>query len=144
MAPFEDKAKLICERLKVASDKKKSYADLRRRDIEYQVGDKLFLKISPWKKVLSFEQKGKLSLRFNGPYDVIERIGPYRTDPSHVVPVEEIEVRSDLLYEKELVAILDRKVKVLRNKTHKTEEATWESEDIMRPQYMCLFDIGKL
>ncbi|XP_017629009.1 uncharacterized protein LOC108471988 [Gossypium arboreum] len=126
---IKDKAKLICERLKVASDKKKSYADLRRRDIEYQVGDMLFLKVSPWKKVLSFGQKGKLSLR---------------SDPSHVVPVEEIEVRSDLLYEKEPVAIFDRKVKVLRNKTHKTKEATWESEDILRPQYMYLFDIGKL
>ncbi|KAA3470087.1 reverse transcriptase [Gossypium australe] len=57
MAPFEalyDKVKLICERLKAAPDKQKSYADLKRQDIKYQVGEQVFLKVSPWKKVLRF------------------------------------------------------------------------------------------
>ncbi|XP_052874334.1 uncharacterized protein LOC128279448 [Gossypium arboreum] len=70
------KAKLICESLKVASNRHRSYACLRRQDTEYQVDDKVFLKVSPWKKVLSFGRKGKLSLRFIGPYELIERIGP--------------------------------------------------------------------
>ena len=56
--------------------KKKSYADLKRRDIEYEVGDKVFLKVSPWRKILQFGKKGKLSLRFIGPYEILERIGP--------------------------------------------------------------------
>ena len=52
----------------------KSHADLKRKDIEYEVGNKVFLKASPWRKVLRFGKKGKLSLRFIGPYEVLERI----------------------------------------------------------------------
>ena len=48
----EEKVKIIQQRLKAASDRQKSYADLKRKDIEYQVGEKVFLKVSPWKKVL--------------------------------------------------------------------------------------------
>ena len=55
---------------------KKSYADLKRKNIEYEVGDKVFLKVSPWRKILRFCKKRKLSLRFIGPYEVLERIGP--------------------------------------------------------------------
>ncbi|XP_052878226.1 uncharacterized protein LOC108466422 [Gossypium arboreum] len=72
----EDKIKLIRDRLKEASDRQKSYANLQRREIEYAVGDLVFLKVSPWKKVLRFGQKGKLSPRFIGPYRVVRRIGP--------------------------------------------------------------------
>ncbi len=71
----EEKVKLIKANLKAASDRQKSYADLKRKDIEHEVGDKVFLKVSPWKKVLRFGRKGKLSLRFIGPYEVIEHVG---------------------------------------------------------------------
>ncbi|KAK8980752.1 hypothetical protein V6N11_073067 [Hibiscus sabdariffa] len=54
-----EKAKLISERLKASSDRQKSYADLKRREVEYAVGDKVFLKVSPWKKVMRFDKKGK-------------------------------------------------------------------------------------
>ena len=99
--------------LKVASDRKKSYADLKRRDIAYEVGDKVFLKVSPGRKILLFGKKGKLSSRFIGPYEVLERIGPmayrlalpleltklhnvfhvsmlrrYRSDEFHIQPVQ--------------------------------------------------------
>ncbi|KAA3470874.1 DNA/RNA polymerase superfamily protein [Gossypium australe] len=60
---------------KKISDRKKSYANLKRKDIEFQVKEKVFLKVSPWKKVLCFGRKGKLSSRFIGPYKIIERIG---------------------------------------------------------------------
>ena len=46
------------------------------KDIEYEVGDKVFLKVSPWRKVLRFGKKGKLSSRFISPYEVLERIEP--------------------------------------------------------------------
>ena len=59
----KEKIQVIRQRLKAASDRQKSYAD-KRRDIEYEVGDKLFLKVSPWRKILRFGKKGKLSLRF--------------------------------------------------------------------------------
>ena len=62
----EAKVQVIRQRLKAASDRKKSYADLKRKDIEYKVGDKVLLKVSSWRKVLRFGKKGKLSPRFIG------------------------------------------------------------------------------
>ncbi|KAG8489287.1 hypothetical protein CXB51_017338 [Gossypium anomalum] len=72
----EGKVKVISDSLRAASDRQKSYADLKRKDIEYQVRDKVFLKVSPCKKVLRFGRKGKLSPRFIGLYEISERIGP--------------------------------------------------------------------
>ncbi|KAG8502860.1 hypothetical protein CXB51_000695 [Gossypium anomalum] len=108
---IEEKVWIIQDSLKVASDRQKSYADLKRRDIEYAVGDRVFFKVSPWKKVLQFGRKRKLSPRFIGPYEIVERVGPvayrlalplelekihnvfhvsmlirYRSYPSHVIP----------------------------------------------------------
>ena len=71
-----DNLQVIRANLKAAQDRQKSYANLKRADIEFNVGDKVFLKISPWKGVIRFGKKGKLSPRFIGPYEVIERIGP--------------------------------------------------------------------
>ncbi|KAL5740169.1 hypothetical protein ACOSQ2_029349 [Xanthoceras sorbifolium] len=74
----------------------------------------------------------------------------YRSDPSHSVETESIEIQPNLTYEEEPVEILDRELKELRNKTvplvkilwrnHNMEEATWESEEIMRQQYPQLFE----
>ncbi|KAD4982231.1 hypothetical protein E3N88_18902 [Mikania micrantha] len=61
--------------LKAAQDRQKSYADKRRRPIEYQVGDFVLLKVSPWKGVIRFRKRGKLSPRFIGPFKIIARIG---------------------------------------------------------------------
>ena len=71
-----EKVKMIRERLKVATDRQKSYADMKRKYIRYEIGEKVFLKVSPWKKVVRFGKKGKLSPRFIGPYKVIEKVGP--------------------------------------------------------------------
>ena len=68
--------KMIRERLKVATDRQKSYVDMRIKDIQYEIDEKVFLKVSPWKKVMRFRKNGKLSLRFIGPYEVIEKVGP--------------------------------------------------------------------
>ena len=155
----EEKVTMIRERLKVAIDRQKSYAYNKRKDIRYEIGEKVFLKVSPWKKVMRFGKNGKLSPRFISPYEVIKKVGPmayrlalppdlekihnvfhvsmlrrYRSDPSHVVSSETIELRPNLTYEEELIEILAREVKELRNKkiplvkvlwrNHKTEEAT--------------------
>ncbi|KAA3483319.1 integrase [Gossypium australe] len=147
-----------------------TYVDLKRKEIEFQVGDKVFLKVPPWKKILNFGRKGKLSSRFIRSYEIVERIGPvayrlalptelerihsvfhvsmlrhYRSDPSHMISLPEVEIRSDMTYGEEPVKILAREVNQLRNKSialvkvlwqrHGVEEATWEPEEAMRKQY---------
>ena len=72
----EEKVKIIKEIFKVATDRQKSYADMKRKDIQYEIGEKVFLKVSPWKKVMRFGKKGKLRPRFISPYEVIEKVGP--------------------------------------------------------------------
>ena len=62
-----DNVKVIRDKLKIAQDRQKSYADNRMRDLEFQVGDQVFLRISPYKGVLQFEKKGRLSLGYMGP-----------------------------------------------------------------------------
>ncbi|KAG8482764.1 hypothetical protein CXB51_024175 [Gossypium anomalum] len=114
VADTENKVKVIRDWLKKASDRQKSFADLKRKEIEYSVGDMVLLKVSHWKKILRFGKKGKLSPLFIGPYQVLKH---YRSDPTHVVPVAEIEVQTDLTFEEEPVQILDRDVKILRRKS---------------------------
>ncbi|XP_016676378.1 uncharacterized protein [Gossypium hirsutum] len=67
----EEKIRLIRDHLKTTSDRQKCYADLKMRDIDYSMGDFVFLKASLWKKVLRFGRKGKLSPRFIGPYQIL-------------------------------------------------------------------------
>ena len=72
----KEKVKMIREILKVATNRQKYYADMRRKDIQYEISEKVFLKVSPWKKVMRFRKNGKLSPRFIGSYEVIEKVGP--------------------------------------------------------------------
>ena len=118
--------------------------------MEYQVGEKVFLKVSPWKGILRFSKQGKLSPRYIGPYEIIEKIGPlayrlalpielsfihnvfhvsmlrrYRSDPSHIVQEPEIEISEKLTYVEESVEILDRRVKQIRNKEIPMVKVKW-------------------
>ncbi|KAD4179851.1 hypothetical protein E3N88_28442 [Mikania micrantha] len=162
--------------LKAAQDRQKSYADKRRRPIEFQVGDFVLLKVSPWKGVIRFRKQGKLGPRFIGPFKIIARVGEvaYRlelpeelsgihntfhvsylrkclADESAYIPLEDIEIDNRLNYVERSVAIIDRKVKQLRNKTlsqvmvqwkNRTgSEVTWESENEMRKYYLFLFEM---
>ncbi|KAK5836299.1 hypothetical protein PVK06_012080 [Gossypium arboreum] len=123
--------------------------------MEFQVGDKVFLKVSPWKKVLRFGRKGKLSPRFIGPYEIIEKVGPvayrlalppelekihdvfhvsmlrrYRSDPSHIISPTKIELRPDMTYEEEPIKILAREVKQLRNKSVALVKVLWQKHGV--------------
>ena len=71
-----DKIQIFRDRLKIARDRQKSYVDKLRRDLKFNVGDKVFLKVSPWKGVLRFGRRGKLRPRYIGPYEIIARVGP--------------------------------------------------------------------
>ncbi|GJT16228.1 reverse transcriptase domain-containing protein [Tanacetum coccineum] len=66
----------IRDRMQAARDRQKSYADKRRRPLEFEVGDKVMLKVAPWKGVMRFGKRGKLNPRYIGPFRIIERIGP--------------------------------------------------------------------
>nr|GFC82649.1 putative reverse transcriptase domain-containing protein [Tanacetum cinerariifolium] len=61
--------------MQAARDRQKSYVDLKRKPMEFQVGDKVMLKVSPWKGVVRFGKRGKLNPRYVGPFKVMERIG---------------------------------------------------------------------
>ncbi|GJX48506.1 putative reverse transcriptase domain-containing protein [Tanacetum coccineum] len=66
----------IRDRMQAARDRQKSYADKRRRPLEFEVGDKVMLKVTPWKGVIRFGKRGKLNPRYIGPFQIIEKIGP--------------------------------------------------------------------
>nr|GFC82809.1 putative reverse transcriptase domain-containing protein [Tanacetum cinerariifolium] len=61
--------------MQAACDRQKSYADPKRKPMEFQVGDKVMLKVSPWKGVVRFGKRGKLNPRYVGPFNVLERVG---------------------------------------------------------------------
>ncbi|XP_021979752.1 uncharacterized protein LOC110875865 [Helianthus annuus] len=142
---------LVRAHLKAAHDRQKSYADKRRRQIEFQVGDKVMLKVSPWKGVIRFRKRGKLNSRLIGPFRIIERVGKvaYRlelpeelsgihstfhvshlrkclADETAYIPQDDIEVDNSLNYVVKPVSILDRKVRSLRNKEIDQVKVKWE------------------
>nr|GFB34362.1 putative reverse transcriptase domain-containing protein [Tanacetum cinerariifolium] len=95
--------------MQASRDRQKSYADLKRKPMEFQVRDKVMLKVSPWKGVVRFGKRGKLNPRYVGPFKVLERIGDlaYNLD----LPEELIRVHNTFY---EPMEIVDRKVKRLK------------------------------
>jgi hypothetical protein len=165
---------LIRERMLAAQSRQKSYADKRRRPLEFEVGAHVWLRVSPTRGVRRFGVKGKLSPRYIGPFEILERVGElayrlalppaldgvhpvfhvsqlrqYVPDPSHRLNYEELVVEPDHTFREEPVAILDRRMKKLRNKEiplvmiqwsrRGVEEATWETEERMRESYPEVF-----
>ncbi|KAL0561078.1 hypothetical protein IC582_001496 [Cucumis melo] len=145
----------IRSRMHTAQSRQKSYADVRRKDLEFEIGDKVFLKVAPMKGVLRFERKGKLSPRFVGPFEILERIGPvayrlalppslstvhdvfhvsmlrkYVPDPSHVVDYEPLEIDENLSYVEQPVEVLAREVKTLRNKQIPLVKVLWRNHRV--------------
>lgn len=87
------KVKVIRHKLKMAQDWQKSYADNQFKDLEFIVGDWVFLELSPWKGVMMFGKCGKLSPRYIGPYEIVEHIGPvaYRLIlPSELLQIHDV------------------------------------------------------
>ncbi|GKB71727.1 hypothetical protein Tco_0933139 [Tanacetum coccineum] len=71
-----DKVVVIKEKLKAVRDRQKSYADNMPKPLEFEVGDRVILKVSPWKGIIRFGKKGKLAPRYVGPFEILEKIGP--------------------------------------------------------------------
>ncbi|KAA3470365.1 Gag-Pol polyprotein [Gossypium australe] len=113
------------------SDRQKLYANLKLKDIEFQIGDKMFLNVSLWKKILWFSQKGKLSPRFIGLYEIIKRIGPvsYRLSlPSELEKIHNV-FHSDMSYAEETIRILACEIKELRNKKITLVKVLWHRHE---------------
>ncbi|GJT53147.1 putative reverse transcriptase domain-containing protein [Tanacetum coccineum] len=148
-----DKVVLIKEKLKAARDRQKSYADKRRKPLEFKVGDQVLLKVSPWKGVIRFGKKSKLAPRYVGPFEILENIGPvaYRlrlpeelssvhdtfyvlnlkkclADANLHVPLDEIKIDKTLRFVKEPIEIMDREVKSLRRSKIPIVMVRWNSK----------------
>ena len=129
-----EKIQLIQQRLKAAQDRQKSYADNRRKDLAFQVGEHVFLKVSPTKGVIRFGKQGKLQPRFIGPFEILNQVGDvayrlalppsmvaihpmfhvsilckYIHDPTHIISYEDLEFQLNLSYEERPIKILDQK-----------------------------------
>ncbi|GJX79260.1 putative reverse transcriptase domain-containing protein, partial [Tanacetum coccineum] len=140
-APFKALYVLVKEKPKAARDRQKSYVDNRRKPLEFEVGDHVLLKVTPWKGVVRFGKKGKLAPRYVGPFEILERVGlvAYRLrlpeelnsvhDTFHVsnlkkcladanlhVTLDEIKVDKILRFVKEPVEIMDREIRKLKRR----------------------------
>ncbi|GJW72073.1 putative reverse transcriptase domain-containing protein [Tanacetum coccineum] len=143
-APFEALYGRKC-RLKAAKDHQKSYVSNRRKPLEFEVGDQVLLKVSPWKGAVRFENKGKLTPRYVGPFKILGRI-----DANLHMPLEEIRVDKTLRFVEEPEETMDHEVKKLKRSriliakvrwnSKREPEFTWEREDLMKTKYPNLFD----
>ena len=147
-----DKIIQIRERLKAARDRQKSYADKRRKPLDFNINDKVLLKVSPWKGVVRFGKKGKLTPRFVGPFKILKRVGPVAyqlelpdemrgvhdvfhvsnlrkclADESLTIPLQDVEVDEKLKFIEKPLQIEDRLVKKLKKKTMNLVKVKWDS-----------------
>ena len=145
-----EKVSLIRQHLLMAQSRQKSYADIRRRSLEFEVGDHVFLKVMPKRGVVRFGKQGKLSPRFIGPFKILERVGTvayrlallpnmsgvhevfhvsmlrmYTPNPTHVVDWGEIEVDMDETFEEGPVCIVDSRDQVFLRKTVRLVRVLW-------------------
>ncbi|GJV70463.1 putative reverse transcriptase domain-containing protein [Tanacetum coccineum] len=142
----------IKNRLQAARDRQKSYAHIRRKPLEFQVGDRVMLRVSPWKGVIRFGKCGKLSPRYIRPFKILARNGPiayklelpqelsgiYNTfhvsnlkkwlfDKNLVIPLDEIKIDDKLHFIEEPVEIIDREVKQLKQIRIPIGKVRWNS-----------------
>ncbi|GJZ48168.1 putative reverse transcriptase domain-containing protein [Tanacetum coccineum] len=142
----------IKQRIQAARDRQKSYADLKRNPIEFQVGDRVMLKFSPWKGVIHFRKQGKLNPRYVGPFKVLEKVRSvayklelpqelsrvhntfhvsnlkkYYSDEPLAVPLEGLHVDDKLYFLEEPVEIMDREVKQLKQSRILIVKVQWNS-----------------
>nr|GEW08936.1 putative reverse transcriptase domain-containing protein [Tanacetum cinerariifolium] len=129
----------IKSRIQATRDRQKSYADLKRKPMDFQVGDRVMLKVSPWKGAVRFGKQGELNPRYIGPFKVLSKVGDvaYRlelpqqlsqvhntfhvlnlkkclSDESLVIPLDELCIDDKLYFVEEPVEIMDREIKQLK------------------------------
>ncbi|GJX98528.1 putative reverse transcriptase domain-containing protein [Tanacetum coccineum] len=141
-----DKVVLIKKKLKAAKDHQKSYADKRRKPLEFEVGDRVLLRVSPWKGV-----RLRLPEELSSVHDTfhVPNLKKCLADANLHVPLEEIKVDKTLCFVEEPIEIMDREIKKLKRRkialvkvrwnSKRGPEFTWEHEDQMRIKYPQLF-----
>ncbi|GJY66151.1 putative reverse transcriptase domain-containing protein [Tanacetum coccineum] len=142
----------IKQRMQAACDRQKSYADLKHKPMDFQVGDRVMLKVSPWKGVILFGKRGKLNPRYVRPFKVLEKIRTIASklvlpqelskvqntfhvsnlkkcysDEPLAVPLEGLHVDDKLRYVEEPVEIMDREVKRLKQSRIPIVKVRWNS-----------------
>ena len=137
---IEEQVRMIRDNLRVAQSRPKSYADTRRRELVFEVGDYVYLKVSPMRSVRRFNMKGKLAPRYIGPFKILGRRGEvaYQLElpesllgvqvsqlkkclhvPEEQIPLEELIVKEDLTYEEFPVRMLETTERVTRSRVIK-------------------------
>ncbi|XP_074355560.1 uncharacterized protein LOC141695202 [Apium graveolens] len=147
--------KLIQKRLLATQDMQQKYADPARKDVNFQEGEAVLLKISPWKGLTRFGKKGKLALQFIGPFEILGQVGKvyyelafspqyrhvynifhvsllkkYNPDVKHVIKFEPIEIQEDLSYIEQPLKILEWQEKSLRNKLVRLVKVFWRNPKV--------------
>jgi hypothetical protein len=140
----EENVKTIQNNLKAAQSRQKSYADIRRRPLHFQVGDFVYLRVSPTRGIQRFGVKGKLAPRYIGPFKILDICGPvaYRLQlpphlaaihdifhvsqlrkcikvPTKIIDLQTIEIQSNLTYTEHPIRVLDTKERSTRRETIK-------------------------
>ncbi|GJZ26067.1 putative reverse transcriptase domain-containing protein [Tanacetum coccineum] len=143
----------IKQRMQAARDRQKSYADLKRKPMEFQVGDKVMLKVSPWKGVVRFGKRGKLNPRYVGPFKVLEKVGEVayklelpeelsrvhntfhvsnlkkcHADEPLAVPLDGLHLNDKLHFVEEPLEIVGREVKRLKRSRIPLVKVRWNSK----------------
>ncbi|GJU20734.1 hypothetical protein Tco_1154076 [Tanacetum coccineum] len=138
--------------MQAARDHQKSYADVRRNPLEFQVGDKVMLKVSPWKGVIRFGKQGKLNPRYIGPFKILAKVGTISyqlklpeklnrvhsafhvsnlekclSDETQVIPLDEIHIDDKIHFIEEPVKIMDHEVKRLKQSRIQIIKVHWNS-----------------
>ncbi|GJV39400.1 hypothetical protein Tco_1417840 [Tanacetum coccineum] len=142
----------IKKRIQAARDRQKSYADRRCKPLEFQAGDKVMLKVLPWKRMIRFGKREKLNLRYIGPFKILAKMEmvAYRlelpeqlsrvhstfhvsnlkkcfSDEPLAIPLDEIQIDDKLYFIKEPVEIMDQEVKRLKKSCVPIVKVHWNS-----------------
>jgi hypothetical protein len=146
----EKQVRMVRENLRVAQPRQKSYADHRRRELSFKVGDFIYLKVSPMRGLRRFKVRGKLALRFIGPFKILEKRGEvaYQLElppqlsnvhdvfyvsqlkkclrvPEEQLPMEDLNAKEDLSYQEYPIKILETSERVMQNKRIKMCKVQW-------------------
>ena len=147
----EERVQFIRQTLKAAQSRQKSYADVRRRELVFQAGDYVYLKVSPMRGLKRFNVKGKLAPRYVGPFKILERKGEVAYElelpaslsnvhnvfhvsqfkkclrvPEEQLPLEELDLQDDLTYEESPIKVLDTAERITRSKTIRMCKVQWK------------------